>query len=99
MTADPDGGALGASVTERGALHRELAEAEDRRRRSAAWLIFAGVGPMAAVAVVLALVFGEVAGAGALFGLGVVVELTRQWRLRRAVRRIEQALEDPMDGS
>ena len=90
---------VGAEPTERENLERELGEARADRSRRMLWTALFGVGPAAVVAVGLAALTGSLGLAAGLFGLGVVVEGVRIWRLNRVVRDLTRALEDTMDGS
>ena len=85
--------------TARELLREERFEALDSRSRATAWLLLFGFGPAALIAIVLAAVLGRADLILPFVGLGAGVQLWRMWRESRRIKRIEQELEDPMDGS
>lgn len=86
-------------VTARSALVRERERAIEARRKDTSWLLLFGFGPAALAAVVLALVVGRPDLILGFAALGAGVQLYRVFQESRRIKRIEQELEDPIDGS
>lgn len=86
--------------TEREALQRELDDALRAKKWTTGWLLTVGFGPAAGAAVMLAWFVEESRGLALGFAaMGSLVLGLRLLRMNRRIRQIEQALDDPMDGS
>lgn len=86
-------------VTARSSLVRERGEALESRSWATGWLLFFGFGPAALAAIVLALVVGRPDLILGFAALGAAVQLYRVVQESRRIKKIEQELEDPIDGS
>ena len=99
----PEGSALAELAREertaREGLTAERQSALDRQARMAGWFMLFGVGPAALGAIILALLTDRPDLVWPFFGLGIAVQIWRIWREQKRIQRIEQELEDPIDGS
>lgn len=86
-------------ISARDHLTRQRGDALERRSRAATWFMMFGLGPAALLAVGLALLLGRPELMLPFAGVGAGVQLFRIWREHRRIRKIDDELADPIDGS